>query len=85
MNESIPKLPKLPLPKEEGDHTRIFFSGVSGAGVFPERLIQEHNPFIMLSFYDLKTNTKGSTAWQRFRTYHKHEQNHKPRKVSPSA
>ena len=44
----------------------MYFSGMSGGGAYPETLIHEKEPEVMLSFYDLKDKTPGATAWQRF-------------------
>lgn len=55
---------------------KIYYSGVSGAGVFPELLIVGRKPPVMLSFYDINDNN--GTAVKRF---HKHKMNlAKPKK-----
>ena len=72
-------MPTLP-PTTKPDHTRIFFSGMSGAGAFPETMLVEYGPDVMLSFFDLKHKTDGATAWQRFGGHIKRTQSNEARK-----
>ena len=47
-------------------NSHIYFSGLSGGGVYPEVLIHEKSPDVMLSFDNLRAKTEGNTAWRRF-------------------
>jgi hypothetical protein len=51
----------------------IFYSGLSGAGVFPENLLAERAPGVMLTFNDIHGKTKGATARRRFEEFQKHQ------------
>jgi len=62
-------------PFVEPHKLQIYFSGLSGGGIYPEHMIAEKSPAIMLSFDNLRDQMKrpydkrASTAWIRFKAH----------------
>lgn len=61
--------PKIAVKSGVVEPMRVYFSGVSGGGAFPEVLIRQAAPDVMLSFDNLHKQSDKSTAWRRLNAH----------------